>query len=112
LDGPQDVNLGFALTIWDQLFHTAVFPTKDSVRIDTGLPGRPLTVEQETSRPRHLAVLAAQLVAPFRPLGNRRQSCLLSPRQSWSGPAPDPTPGVCPDAPSEAACTREDCGVM
>ena len=27
LDGPQDVNLGFALTIWDQLFHRAVFPT-------------------------------------------------------------------------------------
>jgi sterol desaturase/sphingolipid hydroxylase (fatty acid hydroxylase superfamily) len=27
LDGPQDVNLGFALTIWDQLFGTAVFPT-------------------------------------------------------------------------------------
>ena len=28
LDGPQDVNLGFALTIWDQLFHRAVFPTE------------------------------------------------------------------------------------
>jgi sterol desaturase/sphingolipid hydroxylase (fatty acid hydroxylase superfamily) len=68
LDGPQDVNLGFALTIWDQLFHTAVFPTKETVRIDTGLPGRPLTVEQATPRPRHLAVFAAQLVAPFRPL--------------------------------------------
>ena len=27
LDGPQDVNLGFALTIWDQLFRRAVFPT-------------------------------------------------------------------------------------
>ena len=32
LDGPQDVNLGFALTIWDQIFHRAVFPNKDSVR--------------------------------------------------------------------------------
>ena len=29
LDGPQDVNLGFALTIWDQLFRRAVFPTAD-----------------------------------------------------------------------------------
>jgi len=111
LDGPQDVNLGFALTIWDQLFHTAVFPTKDSVRIDTGLPGRPLTVEQATSRPRHLAVLAAQLVGPFRPLGERRQPRLLSARQSWSGPASTPTPGECPDGPAEAARTLEDCGV-
>ncbi len=67
LDGPQDVNLGFALTIWDQLFHTAVFPTSDTVRIDTGLPGRPLIVEQATPRPRHVSVLAAQLAAPFRP---------------------------------------------
>ena len=66
LDGPQDVNLGFALTIWDQLFHRAVFPTKETVRIDTGLPGRPLAVEQEGPRPRHLSVLARQLLAPFR----------------------------------------------
>ena len=29
LDGPQDVNLGFALTIWDQLFHRAMFPTPE-----------------------------------------------------------------------------------
>ena len=68
LDGPQDVNLGFVLSIWDQIFHRAVFPTKDSVGIDTGLPGRPLTVEQAGVRPRHFAVLAAQLVAPFRPM--------------------------------------------
>ena len=68
LVGPQDVNLGFALTIWDQLFHTAVFPTEETVRIDTGLPGRPLIVEQATPRPRHVSVLASQLIAPFRPL--------------------------------------------
>ena len=68
LDGAQDVNLGFALTIWDQLFHRAVFPTAETVRIDTGLPGRPLAVEQEGPRPRHLSVLAAQLVGPFRPM--------------------------------------------
>jgi sterol desaturase/sphingolipid hydroxylase (fatty acid hydroxylase superfamily) len=69
LDGPQDVNLGFALTIWDQLFGLAIFPTDETIRTDTGLPGRPLIVEQATARPRHLAVLAAQLAAPFRPLG-------------------------------------------
>lgn len=68
LDGPQDVNLGFALTIWDQLFHRAVFPTEATIRIDTGLPGRPLIVEQAGSRPHHLSVFAAQLLAPFRPI--------------------------------------------
>jgi sterol desaturase/sphingolipid hydroxylase (fatty acid hydroxylase superfamily) len=67
LDGPQDVNLGFALTIWDQLFHRAVFPSEATIRTDTGLPGRPLIVEQEGPRARHLAVFAAQMVAPFRP---------------------------------------------
>lgn len=67
LDGPQDVNLGFALTVWDQLFHRAVFPTAETARIDTGLPGRPLAVEQEGTRPRHLAVMCAQLAGPFRP---------------------------------------------
>ena len=70
LDGPQDVNLGFALTIWDQLFHRAVFPTDATIRTDTGLPGRPLIVEQAGSRPRHLSVFAAQLVAPFRPMND------------------------------------------
>jgi sterol desaturase/sphingolipid hydroxylase (fatty acid hydroxylase superfamily) len=68
LDGRQDVNLGFALTIWDQMAHRAVFPTEDTIRADTGLPGRPLLVEQAGRRPRHLRVLAAQLVGPFRPL--------------------------------------------
>jgi sterol desaturase/sphingolipid hydroxylase (fatty acid hydroxylase superfamily) len=68
LNGPQDVNLGFALTIWDQLFRRAVFPTEETIRADTGLPGRPLVVEQASPRPNHLAVFAAQLVGPFRPM--------------------------------------------
>ncbi|MBO0729117.1 MAG: sterol desaturase family protein [Acidimicrobiaceae bacterium] len=68
LDGPQDVNLGFVLSVWDQLFHRAVFPTPETIRADTGLPGRPLRVEQEASRSHHLAVFAAQLVGPFRPM--------------------------------------------
>jgi sterol desaturase/sphingolipid hydroxylase (fatty acid hydroxylase superfamily) len=68
LEGRQDVNLGFALTIWDQLSHRAIFPTPETIRTDTGLPGRPLVVEQAGVRPRHLAVLITQLVAPFRPL--------------------------------------------
>ena len=68
LDGPQDINLGFALTIWDQMFKRAVFPTPETIRIDTGLRGRPLAVEQSGQRPRHLSVFAAQLVGPFRPI--------------------------------------------
>ena len=66
LDGPQDVNLGFALTIWDQLAHRALFPTPETIRMDTGLAGRPLLVEQAAERPQHLKVLAVQLVGPFR----------------------------------------------
>ena len=66
LEGRQDVNLGFALTIWDQMSQRAVFPTPETIRIDTGLPGRPLRVEQDGERPQHLAVLLAQLVGPFR----------------------------------------------
>jgi len=73
LDGPQDVNLGFALTVWDQLFGLAVFPTPETIRTDTGLPGRPLIVEQAGARPHHLSVFVAQLVAPFRPLDADRR---------------------------------------
>jgi sterol desaturase/sphingolipid hydroxylase (fatty acid hydroxylase superfamily) len=70
VQGRQDVNLGFALTIWDQLSHRAIFPTAETIRMDTGLPGRPLRVEQAGPRPRHFAVLLAQLVGPFRPISN------------------------------------------
>jgi sterol desaturase/sphingolipid hydroxylase (fatty acid hydroxylase superfamily) len=71
VEGRQDVNLGFALTIWDQLSGRAVFPTKETIRIDTGLPGRPLAVEQSAPRARHLSVLVAQLLGPFRPLDSK-----------------------------------------
>jgi len=73
LDGPQDVNLGFALTVWDQLFHRAVFPSEATIRADTGLPGRPLIVEQAGARPRHLAIMVAQLWGPFRPIDRRAE---------------------------------------
>jgi sterol desaturase/sphingolipid hydroxylase (fatty acid hydroxylase superfamily) len=73
VEGRQDVNLGFALTIWDQLSGRAVFPTHETIRIDTGLPGRPLAVEQSAPRARHLSVLAAQLIGPFRPLESRQR---------------------------------------
>ena len=51
-----------------RLFGRAVFPTEDTIRADTGLPGRPLVVEYSAPQARHLRVLAAQLVAPFRPV--------------------------------------------
>jgi sterol desaturase/sphingolipid hydroxylase (fatty acid hydroxylase superfamily) len=72
LDGPQDVNLGFAFTVWDQVFGRAVFPTEATIRTDTGLPGRPLVVEQTGERPHHLATMFSQLWGPFRPLDRRR----------------------------------------
>lgn len=68
VSGPQDVNLGFTLTIWDQLTHRAIFPTPETVGVDTGLLQRPLRVEQEGPRAHHLRVLAAQLLGPFRPM--------------------------------------------
>lgn len=66
LEGAQDVNLAFVFTIWDQLSHRAVFPSPETIRIDTGLPGRPLRVEHVGPRTRHLAVFGAQLLGPFR----------------------------------------------
>lgn len=78
--GPQDVNLGFALTIWDQLNQRAIFPTSETIRADTGLPQRSLRVEQQGRRPHHFAVLAAQLVGPFRPLHDT--SAIASIRES------------------------------
>jgi sterol desaturase/sphingolipid hydroxylase (fatty acid hydroxylase superfamily) len=67
-DGAQDVNLGFAFSIWDQLGRRAVFPDETTVGIDTGLAGRPLTVEQAGARPRYVRSMAAQLIGPFRPM--------------------------------------------
>ncbi len=68
VNAPQDVNLGFALTIWDQLAHRAIFPSADTIAMDTGLAGRPLLVEQASTRSRHLRVLLIQLTSPFRAL--------------------------------------------
>jgi sterol desaturase/sphingolipid hydroxylase (fatty acid hydroxylase superfamily) len=84
LEGRQDVNLGFALTIWDQLFRTAIFPTPETVGIVTGLKGRPLIVEQSTARPRHLRVFFSQLIAPFRPVSESQV-----PLPSWTSSSHD-----------------------
>jgi sterol desaturase/sphingolipid hydroxylase (fatty acid hydroxylase superfamily) len=81
-DGAQDVNLAFAFTIWDQLARRAVFPDATTIRIDTGIQGRPLAVEQAGPRPRYLSVFAAQLIGPFRPMA--RPVDLPSVRESQS----------------------------
>jgi sterol desaturase/sphingolipid hydroxylase (fatty acid hydroxylase superfamily) len=90
--GPQDVNLGFTLTIWDQLTHRAIFPTPETVRADTGLAQRPLAVEQQGPRANHARVFAAQLLGPFRPM--EEPITLASIKESaptTSGAANDPS---------------------
>ncbi len=87
LEGRQDVNLGFALSIWDHIFKTAVTPTKSTVDIETGLPGRPLIVEHGTRRPHHVKVFAAQLVAPFRPLPRDHMINRFDKREPATDPA-------------------------
>jgi sterol desaturase/sphingolipid hydroxylase (fatty acid hydroxylase superfamily) len=96
LDGPQDVNLGFVLSVWDQLFGRAVFPTAETVRADTGLPGRPLVVEHEGPRARHFSVLVAQLLGPFRPLHDDTDR----PRVRERAGAPDVSTGDTSEVPS------------
>jgi sterol desaturase/sphingolipid hydroxylase (fatty acid hydroxylase superfamily) len=95
LDGAQDVNLGFVLTVWDQLFHRAVFPTPETIRAGTGLPGRPLRVEQQGARPQHLAVFATQLLGPFRP--SLEPAVEPSVRDACPTTVPCPRPG-CSDS--------------
>jgi sterol desaturase/sphingolipid hydroxylase (fatty acid hydroxylase superfamily) len=82
--GAQDVNLGFTLTIWDQLTHRAIFPTPETIRADTGLPQRPLRVEQQGS---HVGAFAAQLLGPFRPM--REPVTLASVKESPPARADD-----------------------
>jgi sterol desaturase/sphingolipid hydroxylase (fatty acid hydroxylase superfamily) len=63
LDGPQGLNLGIVLTIWDVMSRRARFPVKGEPACRTGLAGRPLAVEQAGARP--LRLLVGQLVEPF-----------------------------------------------
>jgi hypothetical protein len=112
LNGPQDVNLGFALTIWDQMFHRAIFPTPETIRTDTGLPGRPLIVEQSTARPRHFTVFAAQLVAPFRPMNDMTDLPPNRAAASLDGGVADQFPEGWGSAADHGGLeAAEDCGV-
>ena len=65
MDGPQNVNLGIVLTVWDVLARRAVFPVRGAPACRTGLAGRPIVVEQEGLRHRPVSVLISQLIEPF-----------------------------------------------
>jgi sterol desaturase/sphingolipid hydroxylase (fatty acid hydroxylase superfamily) len=104
LVGPQDLNLGFTLTIWDQLTHRAVFPTPETIRADTGLAQRPLRIEQQGARAHHLTVFAAQLVGPFRPLKEPVE--LPSIREPARAPQPDREAGTATDPTASAPTTQ------
>lgn len=65
IDGPNDVNLGIVLTLWDVLARRAVFPQRGAQPCRTGLAGRPVMVEQAGRRLRPLRVMAEQLLEPF-----------------------------------------------
>jgi sterol desaturase/sphingolipid hydroxylase (fatty acid hydroxylase superfamily) len=103
LVGHQDLNLGFTLTIWDQLSHRALFPTPETIRADTGLPQRPLRIEQQGARPHHLTVFAVQLVGPFRPLDEPVE--LPSIREPARAPQPDREAGTATGRPASTPTT-------
>jgi sterol desaturase/sphingolipid hydroxylase (fatty acid hydroxylase superfamily) len=65
----QDVNLGVVLTIWDVLAGLARFPARADAVGRTGLAGRPVPVEQDTSAGSALLLLAEQLAEPFQAQG-------------------------------------------
>jgi sterol desaturase/sphingolipid hydroxylase (fatty acid hydroxylase superfamily) len=72
VEGPDDVNLAIVLPLFDVLAGRAVFPARRAEPCATGIAGRPLRVEQSSGHYRPLALLADQLVEPFR--APRRQT--------------------------------------
>jgi len=61
----QAVNLGVVLTIWDVLARCASFPARGGAVARTGLDGRPVPVEQDSSAGPALLLMAEQLIEPF-----------------------------------------------
>lgn len=66
VDDRQGVNLGVVLTLWDVLAGRARFPVAGAPAVRTGLPDRPLPVEQDMAGRWRPEVMLAQLVEPFR----------------------------------------------
>jgi sterol desaturase/sphingolipid hydroxylase (fatty acid hydroxylase superfamily) len=65
VDAPAGANLGVVLTIWDVMTHRADFAESGASVARTGLPGRPLRIEQTERSWRPLGLLGHQLVQPF-----------------------------------------------
>ena len=65
VDDSRGVNLGTVLVLWDRLAGLAVFPERGAVPVSTGLPGRPVPVEQATDAPGLLRMLRRQLTEPL-----------------------------------------------
>ncbi len=61
----RDVNLGTVLVVWDVLAGTAVFPETRSAPVETGLPGRPLPVEQDPAGAGWALTMGRQLWSPI-----------------------------------------------
>jgi sterol desaturase/sphingolipid hydroxylase (fatty acid hydroxylase superfamily) len=64
--GRIDINLGTVFTVWDVLSRRAVFPAADGASCRTGLPGRPVPVEQQAGRRAAVArAFVTQWAEPF-----------------------------------------------
>jgi sterol desaturase/sphingolipid hydroxylase (fatty acid hydroxylase superfamily) len=66
-EGSLGLNLGIVLTVWDVLARRARFPVKGAAPCATGLPGRPVPVEEMGRARLDLRILWAQLAEPFSP---------------------------------------------
>jgi len=65
VDGPDGLNLGIVLTVWDVLAGRARFPVGHAPACRTGLADRSVRIEQEPGGRRHPAILLSQLAGPF-----------------------------------------------
>jgi sterol desaturase/sphingolipid hydroxylase (fatty acid hydroxylase superfamily) len=63
--GRIDINLGTVFAVWDALSRRAVFPVPGMAACETGLSGRPVPVEQATSRARVAWTFLTQWTEPF-----------------------------------------------
>jgi sterol desaturase/sphingolipid hydroxylase (fatty acid hydroxylase superfamily) len=65
--GRLDINLGTVFPFWDMVSRRAILPGRAGVRepSPTGLEGRPVPVEQSSSRARLGRTMLSQLIEPF-----------------------------------------------
>ncbi|MGH3578804.1 MAG: sterol desaturase family protein, partial [Mycobacterium sp.] len=63
--GPDGLNLGIVLTVWDMLAGRARFPVDGASACRTGLADRSVRIEQEADGRWHPGVLLSQLTEPF-----------------------------------------------